>query len=149
MAAGSVDSLVSVPCADITVREVPWHHLAAVALREALAGEMLLRDAETFLRPGGPGPVFGADAGTVAYTAVAFTEEGLPVGHAALRWNGDDVELAGVYVVPGRRDSGVTAALLAATEAAARGLRAGAGAGSALRVLSLAAAVSAAGEGLA
>lgn len=109
----------------VTVREVPWHHLAAVALREALAGEMLLRDADAVRSPGGLATVFGADAETVAYTAVAFTDDGLPVGHTALRWNGGDVELAAVYVVPAHRGSGVTAALMSAAESAARGLRAG------------------------
>jgi GNAT superfamily N-acetyltransferase len=113
----------------ITVREVSWHHLAAVALREALAGEMLIRDADAMLGAGGPAAVFGADGGTVAYTGVAFTADGLPVGHTALRWNAGDVELAGVYVVPAHRDSGVTAALLAAAETAARGLREHASAG--------------------
>ena len=120
----SADSLLSVPGAEITVREVPWHHLAAVALREALAGEMLLRGAEPFAGHGELAALFGAHAETVAYTGVAFTNEGLPAGYAALRWTGDDVELAGLYVVPGHRDSGVSAALLAAAETAARGLRA-------------------------
>jgi len=119
------DLVARIPGPAVTVREVPWHHLAAVALREALAGEMLVRDAAALLGPGGRAKLFGADAATVAYTAVAFTEEGLPAGHAALRWNGSDLELAGVYVLPAYRDSGVTPALLAAAEAAARGLRAG------------------------
>jgi hypothetical protein len=61
----------------VTVREVAWHHLAAVALRESLAAEMLYS---------GP-PQSPASGGAVAYTGVAFTPEGLPVGHAALRWN--------------------------------------------------------------
>jgi GNAT superfamily N-acetyltransferase len=119
----NADSLLSVPGADITVREVPWHHLAAVALREALAGEMLVRGAEPSPGRGGLAAVFGADARTVAYTGVAFTDEGLPAGYATLRWTDDDVELAGLYVVPSHRDSGTSTALLAAAEAAARGLR--------------------------
>jgi GNAT superfamily N-acetyltransferase len=122
--AAIADSRLGVPGADITVREVPWHHLAAVALREALAGEMLLRATEPFPGHGGLAAVFGADAATVAYTGVAFTGEGLPAGYAALRWAGDhDVELAGLYVVPSHRTSGASSLLLAAAEAAARGLR--------------------------
>lgn len=117
------DSSFGAPGTDITVREVPWHHLAAVALREALAGELLLRQGELPGVPGGPAApgagTFGASAATVAYSAVAFTGEGLPVGHTALRWIGDDVGLAGLYVVPGHRDSGVAATLLAAAAQAA------------------------------
>ncbi len=104
----------------VTVREVGWHHLAAVALREALAAEMLLHSADRLQTLAGEGPANGA--GTVAYTGVAFTQEGLPVGHAALRWNDDDVELHRVYVTPSCRGSGTAAALLAAAEEAARGL---------------------------
>jgi GNAT superfamily N-acetyltransferase len=105
----------------VTVREVAWHHLAAVALRESLAAEMLVRYSG---RPAGLAAETPAQsAGAVAYTGVAFTPEGLPVGHAALRWNDDDVELQRVYVTPPYRGSGTAAALLAAAEDAARTLR--------------------------
>jgi GNAT superfamily N-acetyltransferase len=96
----------------VTVREVAWHHLAAVALRETLAAEMLYS---------GP-PQSPASGGAVAYTGVAFTPDGLPVGHAALRWSDDDIELQRVYVTPPHRGSGTAAALLAAAEEAARAL---------------------------
>jgi GNAT superfamily N-acetyltransferase len=69
------------------------------------------------------GETIGQGAGTVAYTGVAFTPEGLPVGHAALRWNQDDIELQRVYVTPAYRGSATAAALLAAAEEAARALR--------------------------
>jgi GNAT superfamily N-acetyltransferase len=100
--------------------EVGWHHLAAVALRESLAAEMLMRSS-------GRPQVSASDAhaqcrGAVAYTGVAFTPEGLPVGHAALRWNDDDIELQRVYVTPPHRGSGTAAALLAAAEEAALAL---------------------------
>jgi GNAT superfamily N-acetyltransferase len=106
----------------VTVREVGWHHLAAVALREALAAEMLLRSAAWPAEVAGETPA--AVAGAVAYTGVAFNTEGLPVGHAALRWNDDDVELQRVYITPPYRGSGTAAALLAAAEEAARELQA-------------------------
>jgi GNAT superfamily N-acetyltransferase len=121
--APGAEPLRGVPGADIIVREVPWHHLAAVALREALAGEMLMRGTEPFRARSDLAAVFGADAETVAYTGVAFTDEGLPAGYAALRWADGSIEFAGLYVVPSHRESGTSAALLAAAEAAAQGLR--------------------------
>ena len=47
------------------------------------------------------------------------------VGHAALRWNGPDLELKRMFVHPDHRGSGVSTALLQASENAARdqGLR--------------------------
>jgi GNAT superfamily N-acetyltransferase len=101
----------------VTVREVAWHHLAAVALREELAAELLLRSADRIAGQPGEAPA------RVAYTGVAFTQDGLPVGHAALRWNDDDIELQRMYVTPPYRGSGTAAALLAAAEQAARELR--------------------------
>lgn len=114
----STDLTVRAPGTDLTVREVPWHHVAAVAMREALGAEMLMSDPRAMPGPDGPA-AFSADAGTVAYAAVAFTGDGLAIGHAALRWTGSGVELAGVYVVPAYRESAATTALLAAAEAAA------------------------------
>jgi GNAT superfamily N-acetyltransferase len=108
------------PAEAVTVREVAWHHLAAVALRESQAAEMLVGYSG---RPQGPAAeALSPGAGAVAYTGVAFTPEGLPVGHAALRWNDDDIELRRVYVTPPYRCSGTAAALLAAAEEAARAL---------------------------
>ena len=108
------------PSDAVTVREVAWHHLAAVALRESLAAEMLVRYCGQPQSLMGEAPAHGA--GAVAYTGVAFTAEGLPVGHAALRWNDDDIELQWVYVTPPHRGSGTAAALLAAAEEAARAM---------------------------
>ena len=113
----SLGGLAAAPA--VTVREVAWHHLAAVALREAQAAEMLVHLCRT---ENLTGETIGHGAGTVAYTGVAFTPEGLPVGHAALRWNQDDIELQRVYVTPGYRGSATAAALLAAAEEAARAL---------------------------
>jgi GNAT superfamily N-acetyltransferase len=118
---GGTASLVddgSEPADIVTVREVAWHHLAAVALRESLAAELLYSGWSASL----PGQTPARRGGVVAYTGVAFTPEGLPVGHAALRWSDDDVELQQVYVTPSYRGSGTAAALLAAAEDAARAL---------------------------
>ena len=114
-------TVVGRPPADlVTVREVAWHHLAAVALRESLAAELLYAGRAESLA----GQPAAGGGGVVAYTGVAFTPEGLPVGHAALRWSGDDVELQRVYVTPPYRGSPTAAALLAAAEDAARALHA-------------------------
>lgn len=111
------------PADAVTVREVAWHHLAAVALRESLAAEMLYSGRPQSLTSGPRWAASPADSGgAVAYTGVAFTQEGLPVGHAALRWNDDDIELQRVYVTPRHQGSGTAAALLAAAEEAARAL---------------------------
>ena len=106
------------PADVVTVREVAWHQLAAVALRESLAAEMLVRYSGRPQSLAGEAPAQGG--GAVAYTGVVFTPEGLPVGHAALRWNDNGVELQRVYVTPPYRGSGAAAALLAAAEEAAR-----------------------------
>ena len=56
---------------------------------------------------------------TVAHTSVAFALGQLPVGHAALRWLGADLELKRMYVAPSHRGTGVSVALLSAVEDAA------------------------------
>jgi GNAT superfamily N-acetyltransferase len=97
----------------VTVREVAWHHVAAVALRETLAAELLCSGRPLSLEGGGE----------VAYTGVAFTPEGMPVGHAALRWNDDDdIELQRVYVTPPYRCLATATALVTAAEQAAHAL---------------------------
>ncbi|MET7419715.1 GNAT family N-acetyltransferase [Dactylosporangium sp. NPDC005555] len=97
----------------IRVDGVDWDDPAAVALRSAMTAEMRLRYADRFAtRP-------QVEADTVVYTAVAFAEGRLPVGHAALRRLGPDLELKRMYVAPSHRGTGVAAALLTAVEAAA------------------------------
>lgn len=111
----------------VTVHEVTWADPAAVALRAAMESEMRHRYADRLAEPGGRDitTTVGVDAGQVAYVAVARTGQGVPVGHAALRWNDGDLELKRTYVVPSHRGTGVSVALLRAVEEAARALGAG------------------------
>jgi GNAT superfamily N-acetyltransferase len=108
----------------ITVHEVNWADPAAVALRAAMAREMEDRYADRLAAPGGQEmtTAVGVDAERVAYTVVARTGAGRPVGHAALRWNAGDLELKRMYVSPPHRGTGVSVALLTAVEDAARAL---------------------------
>ncbi|WP_261555758.1 GNAT family N-acetyltransferase [Frankia tisae] len=108
----------------IHIDSVDWDDPTAVALRNAMVAEMQLRYADRLAtRPPAPGAALAAQ--TVAYTGVAYAAGRLPVGHAALRWLGDDLELKRMYVVPSHRGRGVSAGLLAAVEQAARRLGAG------------------------
>jgi GNAT superfamily N-acetyltransferase len=97
----------------VHVESVDWDDAAAVALREAMSDELRVRYADRF------DDRVGVEAGTVVYTAVAYTGDRLPVGHAALRRLGADLELKRMYVVPAHRGTGVSVALLAAAEQAA------------------------------
>lgn len=56
----------------------------------------------------------------VVYTAAGATDNREAVGHAALRWNGDDLELKRMFVTVEHRGTGVSTALLSAVEDAAR-----------------------------
>ncbi|MEV0568820.1 GNAT family N-acetyltransferase [Dactylosporangium sp. NPDC050588] len=95
------------------IESVDWDDAAAVALREAMAEEVALRYPDRFNDRN------GVDAGDVVYTGVVYTADGQPVGHAALRRLGEDLELKRMYIVPAHRGTGVSTALLAAVEEAA------------------------------
>ncbi|GAB3960637.1 GNAT family N-acetyltransferase [Micromonospora vulcania] len=84
-----------------------------------MTGELRQRYAD---RPDDPihlPPAQALAAGSMAFTGVAYTAEAIPVGHAALRWHGPDLELKRMYVLPAYRGRGVAEILLdAASEAA-------------------------------
>ncbi|MFG1874407.1 GNAT family N-acetyltransferase [Sphaerisporangium sp. NPDC049003] len=105
-----------------TVRGVAYDDPAAVALREAMGQELRARYADRLADPGHLPRGMDVDSATVAYTGVAYSAEGVPVGHLLLRRAGADLELKRMYVAPGHRGTGVSTALLSAAEAAARGL---------------------------
>ncbi|EID77318.1 acetyltransferase [Rhodococcus opacus RKJ300 = JCM 13270] len=56
----------------------------------------------------------------VVYTAAGATDKREAVGHAALRWNGDDLELKRMFVTVEHRGTGVSTALLSTVEDSAR-----------------------------
>ncbi|WP_131739138.1 GNAT family N-acetyltransferase [Actinomadura roseirufa] len=105
----------------VDVRETHWDAPEAVALREAMENEMRERYAdrlEAVLAVAAPGAM-EIEAEDVAYVGVAYAG-GVPAGHAALRRLGPDLELKRMYVAPAHRGTGVSTALLAAAEDAAR-----------------------------
>ena len=98
----------------VTVRSVPWDDDDAVALRDAMLGELAARYQDR-ITSGELKWDDGVSAETVAYTGVADVA-GEPVGHVALRWLGPDLEIKRMYVAPQARGTGVGTALLAAVE---------------------------------
>ncbi|GAA0842684.1 GNAT family N-acetyltransferase [Streptosporangium amethystogenes subsp. fukuiense] len=107
----------------VTVRPVPWDDGAAVALRQAMTEEMGARYADLLAATPGLLPRgMDVEPETVAYSGVAYSAEGLPVGHVALRRLGGELELKRMFVVPSHRGTRVARALLAAAEDAARAL---------------------------
>jgi GNAT superfamily N-acetyltransferase len=106
----------------VAVRAVAWDDPVAVALRAAMTAEIERRYADRMAELRAQPDVFAVVADTVAYTAIAVTDAGQPVGHLGLRWVGADLELKRMYVAPEQRGSGVSGALLAAAEQAARAL---------------------------
>lgn len=103
---------------DLTVRSVEWTHPDARSLRSAMVAEV--------------GPRYADRAALMATTRANDVDEqsvhrtfvvyrgGRAVGHSAVRWNGPELELERMFVHPEHRGTGVSTALLAASENAAR-----------------------------
>ncbi|MFJ2033603.1 GNAT family N-acetyltransferase [Streptosporangium sp. NPDC087985] len=107
----------------IVVRSVGWNDAAAVALREKMEEEMSARYADRFAaKPDYLPRGMNVEPESVAYTGVAYAGPDLPVGHAALRRLGVDLELKRMFVAPSHRGAGVARVLLDAVEDAARAL---------------------------
>lgn len=107
------------PQADTTTTVVvDWDHPDAEALRAGMAAEV--------------GPRYADRAADLARTQANAVEPetvfrtfvvyrgAQAVGHAAVRWNGPDLELKRMFVHADHRGSGVSSALLRAVENAAR-----------------------------
>ncbi|GGF94050.1 N-acetyltransferase [Rhodococcoides trifolii] len=102
----------------LDVREVPWDHPDAAQLRAEMAAEVGPRYADR------EADMARTKANAVAPDTVARTfvvyAAGEPVGHAAVRWNGDDLELKRMFVRPAARGTGVSQEILYAAENSAR-----------------------------
>ncbi|WP_236567088.1 GNAT family N-acetyltransferase [Nocardia sp. CY41] len=86
----------------LTVTAVDWEHPDAVTLRDEMAAEVGPRYAHLARQlPTNPNAV---DPATVHSTFVAYSDG--PVGHAALRWNAEDLEVKRMFVRPAHRGSG-------------------------------------------
>lgn len=115
-------------CPKIEIREVGWDDADGLALRTAMESEMEARYADRLAELAARARVrahrdlLDVDADHVAYVGVAVDQYGRPIGHAALRWTGADLELKRMYVAPSHRGRGVSTALLDAAEQAARAL---------------------------
>ncbi|MGC0366667.1 DNA-binding transcriptional MocR family regulator/GNAT superfamily N-acetyltransferase [Rhodococcus sp. 27YEA15] len=99
------------------VREVSWFDRDAEALRAAMAAEVGPRYADRVsdaVRNGAN----AVDPESIHLTVVVYNGSDA-VGHAALRWNGEDLELKRMFVRPDHRGSGVSSLLLRVVEDAA------------------------------
>jgi GNAT superfamily N-acetyltransferase len=96
----------------VTVCQRRWNDPDAVALRAAMTGEMRQRYADRLTDPIHLPDAQAVAPTSVAWTGVAYTADATPVGHAALRWHGPDLELKRMYVQPAQRGRGVAQALL-------------------------------------
>lgn len=108
------------PRTDLPLRvlEVDWEHPDAETLRAEMSAEVGPRYAYLELAERGLAPN-AVDLSSVHRTFVAYAAEE-PAGHAALRWNSDDLELKRMFVRPAYRGTGTATALLHAAEAAVR-----------------------------
>ncbi|GAB3662090.1 GNAT family N-acetyltransferase [Actinocorallia lasiicapitis] len=101
------------------MRDVAWDDADAVALRKAMGAEMTERYADLIAAASERQSEALAVVEVLA-TAVAYTGDGVPVGHAALRRHRGDLELKRMYVAPEHRGTGVANALLDWVERTAR-----------------------------
>jgi drug/metabolite transporter (DMT)-like permease/GNAT superfamily N-acetyltransferase len=101
------------------VVSVNWNDPDAVVLRAALSEELSARYADREADPNHLPREMTVRPETVVYVGIAYCK-GTPTGHIALRRLGSEFELKNMYVVPNARGSGVSTALLAAVEDAAR-----------------------------
>lgn len=111
------------PRTELTIRSVDWDHPDAEALRASMAAEVGPRYADRAALMSKT-QANAVDGSSVHRTFLVYRrdQEGAEqaVGHAALRWNGADLELKRMFVHPDHRGSGVSSALLVASENAAR-----------------------------
>lgn len=109
--------------AALFTRAVDWDHPDAETLRAAMAAEVGPRYADRAALMSKT-QANAVDESTVHRTFVVYRIDSagheFAVGHAALRWNGPDLELKRMFVHPDHRGSGVSTALLQAAENSVR-----------------------------
>ncbi|WP_250903495.1 GNAT family N-acetyltransferase [Actinomadura sp. NEAU-AAG7] len=112
----------------VEVRAAAWDDPAAEALRRSMDAEMRdryedrLEEIEALVAEPEWRSALVVEPHEAVHVAVAYAS-GEPVGHAALRrLDGGDLELKRMYVASAARGTGVSTALLAAVEDAARAL---------------------------
>ena len=114
---------VSRPRVVLFTRAVDWDHRDAEALRAAMAAEVGPRYADRAALMSKT-QANAVDESAVHRTFVVYRRDAdgveQAVGHAALRWNGPDLELKRMFVHPDHRGTGVSTALLEASENAVR-----------------------------
>ncbi|MGN7191939.1 MULTISPECIES: GNAT family N-acetyltransferase [unclassified Curtobacterium] len=109
----------------ITIERVGWDDPRGVELRATMDQEMHER-----YGPGNAGEdpavnaernrVLAVDPATVISSVLAIDEDGSALGHIAVRWLGDEVELKRLIVLAAARGKGAATALLAESEQIAR-----------------------------
>ncbi|GAA3332753.1 GNAT family N-acetyltransferase [Curtobacterium citreum] len=109
----------------ITIERLAWEDPRGVALRATMDEEMHERygaghldedPAVTAERD----RVLTVDPATVITSLLAVDEDGTPLGHIAVRWLGDEVELKRLIVLAAARGKGAATALLSEGEQVAR-----------------------------
>ena len=103
--------------AGITFERVRWDDPRAAQLRQQMMAEL------TLLYPwleklSAPGTAPDIDPATVVATILA-SSGGRPVGHAAIRRSGNDLEVKRVFVCPAARGTGLGGVLMGQVEAVA------------------------------
>jgi GNAT superfamily N-acetyltransferase len=109
----------------LTVEHVDWNDPRAQALRDRMEVEMsaLYADKQSDLSPDQEAALEHAldvDPANVFVTVLVSDADGVPVGHAALKQVGGDLEMKRVIVDASRRGAGIGALLMMQLEAAAR-----------------------------
>lgn len=104
------------------VRRVHWDDPRAASLRATMSREMQARYTGLAADPEAVQQAISVDPDDVAVTIIVVADDGVTVGHAALRRLGDDWEVKRVMVDESRRGSGLGRLLMAEMETRAREL---------------------------
>jgi GNAT superfamily N-acetyltransferase len=105
--------------------EVDWNDPRAIAMRDAMDAEIQPRYAGRAVDPEASARALAVNPDDIVLTVLAIDPDGRPVGHAALRRLGPDLEVKRVVVLADARGHGLARRLMAYLEnfAEARGAR--------------------------